>query len=83
MILPRGYPTDAYRSALLVSYGLVDRKCGVPLPGNNDLCHKARLRMCLQIPGLRYGIFAATAHAFECAHSRCFRAHVTVAIVLV
>jgi hypothetical protein len=34
-------------------YGLVDRKCGVPMPGDNLVCSKARLRMCLRTPGVR------------------------------
>jgi len=36
-----------------ILYGLVDRKCGVPMPGDNLVCSKARLRMCLRAPGVR------------------------------
>lgn len=44
--------------SLLYRYGLVDRKCGIPLPADNLVCRNARLRMCLRTPSVREAAIA-------------------------
>eukprot|EP01043_Picozoa_sp_COSAG02_P059591 COSAG02_NODE_7625_length_2927_cov_14.997171_3_plen_175_part_00 len=40
-------------SRALNSYGLVDRKCGVPMPADNLVCRVVRTRVCLRTPSVR------------------------------